>query len=250
MGSFLVHGIILQHNNFREVDRLLTVYTEEMGKLQVIARGARKISSKMAGSLEPLLEVQMMFVHGRYNNTVTSVEVLNSWQPLKTDVDKVQFANYISMILDRSTRDQQRDGRIFHLYKGTLEAIEKQPFLSQQRSITTWFFVWQLLFYLGHQPELNNCLNCRIKIAAKKNFFTMSKGGVICSSCRSQSRGNVSISNNAIKILRLLISQPRDTLNNIIIGRSIMTELDGLTTSYLNYTQEGDFRINDFLLAV
>ena len=111
MGSFLVHGIILQHNNFREVDRLLTVYTEEMGKLQVIARGARKISSKMAGSLEPLLEVQMMFVHGRYNNTVTSVEVLNSWQPLKTDVDKVQFANYISMILDRSTRDQQRDGR-------------------------------------------------------------------------------------------------------------------------------------------
>ena len=51
--SFRVEAVVLRHSDWGEADRLLTLFTREMGKLRVVAKGVRKLRSRKAGHLEP-----------------------------------------------------------------------------------------------------------------------------------------------------------------------------------------------------
>ena len=54
MPSVTVEGLILKRANFGEADRMLTILTKNLGKISVVARGVRKITSRRAGNVELL----------------------------------------------------------------------------------------------------------------------------------------------------------------------------------------------------
>ena len=57
--SFGVEAVVLRHSDFGEADRLLTLYTRQLGKTRAIVKGARKITSRKAGHLEPFTRVKI-----------------------------------------------------------------------------------------------------------------------------------------------------------------------------------------------
>ncbi|HVN15979.1 MAG TPA: DNA repair protein RecO, partial [Anaerolineales bacterium] len=57
--SFRMEAIVLRHGDWGEADRLLTLYTREQGKVRAIAKGARKLTSRKAGHLEPFTHVKL-----------------------------------------------------------------------------------------------------------------------------------------------------------------------------------------------
>ena len=63
--SIRVHAIVLRHADWGEADRLITLYSREQGKLRAIAKGARKITSRKAGHLEPFTHVKLQLARGR-----------------------------------------------------------------------------------------------------------------------------------------------------------------------------------------
>ncbi|MBI2593599.1 DNA repair protein RecO, partial [Candidatus Daviesbacteria bacterium] len=65
MPSVAVEGIILKRTNFGEADRMLTVLTKNLGKITVIARGVRKITSRRAGNVELLNVVKLGLFKGK-----------------------------------------------------------------------------------------------------------------------------------------------------------------------------------------
>ena len=83
MGTYLIQGLILKHKDYREADRLITIYSREYGKITALARGTRKISSKLAGSLEPFTLADFMIARGRNFDTIASLEVIKNFRLLK-----------------------------------------------------------------------------------------------------------------------------------------------------------------------
>ena len=65
MGTYKTRGIIIKRSNYSEADRILTIYTEKLGKIRVNAKGIRKIKSKLAGSLEPFCLTDFVIAEGR-----------------------------------------------------------------------------------------------------------------------------------------------------------------------------------------
>ena len=55
-----VEGIILQRSDWGEADRLITIYTRELGKIRSIAKGVRKPRSRKAGHLEPFTRSSLL----------------------------------------------------------------------------------------------------------------------------------------------------------------------------------------------
>ena len=81
--SYKVEAVVLRHNDWGEADRLLVLFTREMGKLRVIAKGARKIRSRKAGHLEPFTRVTLMLARSHDLPIVTQAETVNAYQPLR-----------------------------------------------------------------------------------------------------------------------------------------------------------------------
>lgn len=249
MGTYFTEGIVLKHQDFRESDRIIFLYTREYGKIKALARGSRKITSKLAGSLEPYILADFMVARGRKLDTITSSEVIRNFKKLKVDLQKVGLASYLAEVVDSSTKVHQRDVRVFKLIKEIFTHLDRDGVRVDRGSPIIWYFIWRFLAYLGYQPELYKCLICHNKILLQKNYFNLKKGGLVCQNCQPKVRGSVFVSNNAIKVLRLIIDKSWLDLEKVSIDNKTSLELDRLTKDFFNFTQEKELLLGKFLLG-
>jgi DNA repair protein RecO (recombination protein O) len=249
MGTYYTRGIILQHRHYREADRLLTIFSDEDGKITAVAKGSRKIASKLGGSLEPLTQALFMLVRGRSHTTVAHAEVIKNYRRIKSDFDKLFLAQYISHVADISTKLHQREPRLYALLTDVFGYLEICPAAARKLALVRWYFVWRHLSCLGFHPELRHCLVCGRNITATRNFFNLKKGGCVHAACQAVTAESVVITTDAIKVLRFIFDKPWRELARIAVTPILIRELDALTTAFLNYTQEQDVRLAQFSLA-
>ena len=82
MRTYTVEGIVIKRQNIGEADKLITLFTETLGKITLLARGIRKSSSRRVGSLELFNQVKVSAARGRGElDTLTEVQLLNSFSP-------------------------------------------------------------------------------------------------------------------------------------------------------------------------
>jgi DNA repair protein RecO (recombination protein O) len=154
--TFHSEAIVLSHKNWGEADRMLWLYTHKLGKVQAIAKGARKIRSRKAGHLEPFTCSNLMLARGRTFLIITQAETLEAYLNLRSNLLKVGYAAYVVELLDRLTYEQDDNQLIYRLLKDTLARIdsEQAPYLAVR------YFEIHLLDLLGYRPELTKCVNC------------------------------------------------------------------------------------------
>src|SRR5919198_573684 len=83
---YTTEAIILRRVDFGEADRILTIMTPEMGKLRVIAKGARKITSRKAGHVELFTRVRLLLARGRNFDIVSQAETIEPYRPVRDDL--------------------------------------------------------------------------------------------------------------------------------------------------------------------
>ena len=85
--TYRVKAIILNRQAFRENDVMVTVQSMDKGKLKLVARGVKKMQSKLAGHLEPLNLGDIMVVRGKQFNYVGSANAENCYANIKSDLE-------------------------------------------------------------------------------------------------------------------------------------------------------------------
>jgi len=124
--SLTVEGIILKRTNFGEADRMLTILTKHLGKISVIARGVRKITSRRAGNVELLNLVKIGLFKGK-GYTLTEAESIETFPRLKSNLATSTAAFHI---LELSNKLLPEDDPNFHSYDlivETLRRLEQNP---------------------------------------------------------------------------------------------------------------------------
>ncbi len=167
--SFRVEAVILRHNDYGEADRMLTLYTAQLGKTRALVKGARKITSRKAGHLEPFTHVKLQLAKGREIPLVTQADTIDGYLPLRENLVLTSQASYIIELLDRFTyEDGSENTSIFRLLTDTLSrlAAGADPW------IATRYYEMRLLDYLGFRPQLFECANCRNEVLPEDQFFS------------------------------------------------------------------------------
>ena len=197
--SFRVTAIVLRHADWGEADRLLTLFTREMGKLRAVAKGARKARSRKAGHLEPFTHVRLQLAKGRDLPIVTQAETVDAYIPLRDDLIKTGYAAYAAELLDRFTYEEETESSTpFRLLAETLGRISQES----DAWLAVRYYEMRLLDHLGFRPQLFKCANCEAEIEPVDQFFSPLAGGVICPRCGSGLPGLWTISVDALKYLR------------------------------------------------
>ncbi len=246
MATYQVRGILLRHADTRDVDRLISLYSSEQGKIVVIARGLRKISSKLAGSLEPLSEAQVSIVQGARIDTVIGVEPLQTFRRLRTDPERLAVAQYCTALVDTLTRERQRDHRIYQLVLTILQTLNDTEALAvRQLLMIRWYCIWRLMQYLGHQPELRQCLQCRQSLSAASCHFSPRRGGMVHTA--HHERGSLSVSVSSLKLLRYIYDHTLAECLAVTFRTPVAQELEPIAITYLQHIAEGDFSFAPFI---
>ncbi len=126
MQKFTTNGIILKRRNVGEADRILTVLTPTMGKLQIKAVGVRRIPSKRASHIE-LLNFTSLTLHKSHQLPIlTEAMAIEFYSDIKNDLTKVGLAYHICELIDGLCPENQENQQVFNLLQETLLALNIQ----------------------------------------------------------------------------------------------------------------------------
>ena len=144
MQSVKAAGIILKRRDFGEADRILTVFSQKMGKISVLAKGVRKITSRRAGNVELLNRVLMYLHKGKNFWILTEAVSIDTYQKLKEDLTLSTYAYHIIELVDKLTAENQENFILYDHLINLLERLSKNP-----RQILIRAFEVKILSNLG-----------------------------------------------------------------------------------------------------
>ena len=125
---YKTQGIIIKKSNLGETDRLLTVYTENFGKILVKAKAVRKNQAKLKGHLEPFFLSYLMFARGKNLDIVTNAETIENFYLLRQSLSALAAAYYLAELVDRLIAGPEKDGDIWSLLLSSFEKLnQKNP---------------------------------------------------------------------------------------------------------------------------
>jgi DNA repair protein RecO (recombination protein O) len=201
--------------------------------LELVARGTKKIKSKLAGHLEPASLINLMVVRGKQYDYAGFADGQNLYANIKNDYEKILICGQAFNYFNKLIKIGEYDEDVFYLLKDFLESLNSQKIIKAEKNLCYYFFIFKLLSLLGYTPELYNCIVCKTKILANnKTKFAINQGGLICEKCQNKQDEASAISDNCVKMLRLILESDFDKLNKIKITDSLEKELSLIIESY------------------
>lgn len=108
-------GIVIKRKNLGEADRMLTVFTKKYGKVRLLARGVRKISSKRGPHIEVFTHIIATIHKSQSQDTLTEVAPVTSFEQIRKDLQRVGAAYYLCELIDGLLPIEQPHEDVFHL---------------------------------------------------------------------------------------------------------------------------------------
>jgi DNA repair protein RecO (recombination protein O) len=238
-----MEAVVLRHTDMGEADRLLWLFTRELGKVRAIAKGVRKLRSRKAGHLEPFTRSSLRLARGRDLWIVTQAETVDAYLPIREDLLRIGYAGYVVELLDRFTYEE---GENISLYNLLIETLSR---LSQDTDplIAVRYYEIRLLDLLGFRPQLFQCARCSREIQPEAQFFSAEQGGVLCPKCGQVEQDARPASMEALRYLRHFQRSRYKDASRAQIPPSVQSEIEALLNYYLTYFLERALNTPAFL---
>lgn len=244
--DYKTEAIIIKKTKLGEADRILTMYTPYLGKIQAVAKGVRQPKSKMSGHLELLTYSMVSLARGKNLATVTGSQTINGFMTIKGDLVLTSYALYAIELVNQFTEDGIED---YPLFKMLLEVLEKLS-TEKNRELVLRYFEVRLLDNLGYRPQLKQCVSCHSQLKPVLNCFCPASGGVLCPACSREGNFSYSLSVNGLKVFRLLQDGDYGTISRLKMTKELNSELEKLIRAYIKYLLEKDIKSIAWLEAL
>ncbi len=176
-------GIILHTHPFKESSLFCSIFSKDFGKLNLLAKGARRPKSKLCGTLEPFNHSEIIFYKREFKETYTISDavIIDDFESLRQSTLKVAGCEAICEFIDRTQTIEEPNIRIYNLALSFLNKL-----CSAEENLTglwTLIMLFRLLKFVGFEPHLIDCVICHKKVNTEPILnFSIVKGGLVCAS--------------------------------------------------------------------
>jgi len=192
----------------------------------------------MAGHLELLTHSMVSLARGRNLDTIIGSQTINSFLPLKSDLELTSYGLYAIELVDQFTAEHIEDYPLFQLLLEILHCLCR----GGDNELTLRYFELHLLNEVGYRPQLQQCVSCHQALEPVTNAFCSAAGGMLCPLC-SQSQPLIQpISVNTLKVLRFLQSSDYDTAAKLKMDPELSHQLEIVMRDYLKYLLEREVK--------
>ena len=250
MPTYRDHGIVLKTKIQKDADRYYTLFTEQHGKIMVLAKGTRRGKSKLSPHLALFGVVDIMIAKGKFIDRLAGANLIVPFKTVLSSLEKTTLAQSFLITVDALTKRELSDDRIFQLLKEFLSVLDvsSEVWSEHIRSFLFDAAIIKLLHVLGFGLELHACVRCRRPLVPSGNTIAFLHGGIECASCRDPL--SPAISSDVIKVLRFLGEQPLEDSVVLQMSQVGRRELHFITDLLLTSHSEQRFSALHYLKAV
>lgn len=238
MKTVKTKGIIIAEKIMSDFDKMLTILTPNMGKIECVAKGSRRPKSLLMAGTQFLCFGDYMIYKGGENYSMNSCETIELFYNIRTDLDKLKYAVYITKIINDVTTENQNNYKILQLYLNTLYVISNTD---KDLEFVTSIFRLRLLSIIGYRPEIEECKTCKEKENLTK--FSIRDNGFKCTACGKQDKGAIDMSETTKDAIRYIILSDAKKIYSFQVPKESIEELKIISKLYLTEKLEKEYKM-------
>ena len=187
MPQITTNAIVVRRADYRENDRMITLFSPTLGRIDALCRGCRRQKSPLMAASELFCAGEYVLYQSREHTTVVSCSVSDTYYALCGDYDRLSHGMYCLELCAAAVQPAQENERLFLLLLRTLAHLcygDMPP-----RRVTA-VFVMGLTSLLGFRPQVGRCAKCATPVLQAKGredtliaAFSPEQGGVLCPGC-------------------------------------------------------------------
>ncbi len=227
-------SIVLRIIDYSDTSLIVRLFTEQFGKVTVIAKGARRIKQAVAGILQPPNHITVWYQHkdGRDIQTLIKTEFAERYIGLTADLARSTTALLTVEMLDRAVHDSDAHPILFRLITSTLHQLDQGR---TEVTVLLHFYQLHLARQLGFGPVLSNCAQCgQVLNTASLDKTT---GSLLCSNCRPPE--GIRLDRPALEYLMALSNTHISKLIDLQPGKKAARQAENFLLDHLFYHVDG-----------
>ncbi len=244
--SYKTEAIVLRTMPLGEADRLVTLFSPNLGKFRATVRGARRMTSRLGGHVDVLNRVRLGLAHGRTIDVVTNAEAQETFGVLKGDLERLAPGMYLAELTDALLPELSPHPATYKLLLNCLRTLGDVP----EPAIVLRYAELRLLEDAGYMPELGQCVSCGADIQPGRHRYAPAVGGVLCDACAVAHGAVYPLSVDALKVLRFFAQQSLGKAKKLHVQAGLAGELEGLLAASLHQVLEHEVAAGEFMELV
>lgn len=233
MNIINTQAFVLKKKDSGETSYIVHLFTLELGKIIVIAKGARTNKSKFRGMFEQfsLINIHVNYKDGRPYHFINSAEYIEPFWKLKNNPLSVLYSSIITEIIYR-TQYFYSDKSIFKLVNAVFIEMNN---LTISPQYLQWYFVLHFLRINGFGFNLQNCNHCNAVLESGK--ISTKNGYMLCENCSKNIETNLKFNREILDIFRFIEKKHPKKMIEIRCNKITRNKIDEIiwTTLKIHY---------------
>ncbi len=229
MATYSTLGITLLVHKYKGTGRVVSFYTPTRGKVEAVAQGIGRPSSKLAGAVELFALSKLMLAEGRDLDRLTQAEVIEAHYPLRQDLTRLAYASYVAELTAKTSEPGHPLPGLFERLAGTYSALCE----AAEPELVLWSYLMGLFAAHGLAPDLEACCRCRATLKGDA-WYVPADAGLVCADCRPGANG-ILISAEARAAGRSLQRMAPAKLGRISLGDEARGQLRRLIDAHTDH---------------
>ena len=227
-------AIVLKSFPYSNTSIISRLYTEDYGKVSVMAKGARRPKNPLASTLEPLngIHVNYFSKESRGLQNLKEANSLYIVKNIREDMHSLTTGLTILDILDHTCIEQDPSPILYRLVTKCVNVLEENPGLYKE---IFWFFMLQLAIRSGFKPNLDRCGGCLCTMS--ECVLDIHTGMLSCRNCISI--GDNDLNPPQLQVLKKLIVTHINNLSNIELSDKLSNGITQFLLSFLKIHMQG-----------
>ncbi len=245
-GKIVTSGLVLRETETKETDKILTVLTPDLGKISLIARGARRRNSPLAAGCQLLAYSELtIYQRGawRYVSEASTIELFDG---VRRDFELLSLASYFAELTESVSGEEQPAPEILSLLLNALyalSALKKDPLLVKP------VFELRLMALSGFEPLADGCAVCGKK-EPERSMLDVVQGVVHCAGCKQSGGLSLPLTKGSLAALRHALYGDEKRLYSFTLDKNALRQLDHAAEAFVAAQLERSFRTLDYYKSI
>lgn len=238
MKTVRTKGIIIAEKIMSDFDKVLTILTPNMGKIECVAKGARRPKSLLLAGTQFLCFGEYLLYKGSDAYSMNSCETIEIFYDIRIDLEKLKCATYLTKIINDVTTENQNNYKILQLFLNTLYVLANTE---KDLEFIQSIFRLRLLSIIGYKPIIDECQSCKCK--ENLNYFSIKDNGFKCKACSKQESGAIEITETTRDAIRYIILADAKKIFSFNVPEEAIRELSIVSKLYLTEKLEKEYKL-------
>ncbi|MGI5962522.1 MAG: DNA repair protein RecO [Lawsonibacter sp.] len=241
-------GLVLRDVDYKESDKILTILTQEQGKLTATARGCRRRNSQLTAGCQLLCwsEFVLYDYHGQW--MVKEATSLRQFSGLRSDLEKLALGCYFAEVTQLLAVEGLPSPELLSLVLYCLHGLDqlKKPLVQIKAA-----FELKAMCLAGYEPLLDGCAVCGVDTPQQPSFH-LREGVLHCAKCREEVGDGISmpLEGQALAGARHIVYGDPKRLFSFQGDPEALRQLGDVAEAYLHTQLERGFHTLDFYKQV